>query len=936
MKKILLSLFLLVSTLFYVGCSSDNSRYLDTSKSVQQIQITPGLYSLPKGLSFSFTATAYFDDGSMMDVTDEVVWESKQANVLSVETGLNNPGYAYAASVGEAKVVATLTTQHRDFISNTATITVTDAELENIVLSPVKTVVPKGIQVRYRAYGYFSDRSSFDITRLAIFQSSDSSVAVLSKSSGVAAIVDSVGEGVTNITATFQGMSSNVAELEVTSAVMSSLQITPAQATVPTETVDNFTATAYFSDGTSKDVTKQASWSSDDTSIVSIVPSGEDGGLASALKHGTVNITATFDGKTSNTAVITVVGKALTDIHLVPAYTVELPKGTTKTYKVWAYYDDSTAKDVTALSTLSIEDTSIATIETSGEFRGRVHAIEVGDTLVKAQYKGQTDTAPLKVTSAVMSSLQITPAQATVPTETVDNFTATAYFSDGTSKDVTKQASWSSDDTSIVSIVPSGEDGGLASALKHGTVNITATFDGKTSNTAVITVVGKALTDIHLVPAYTVELPKGTTKTYKVWAYYDDSTAKDVTALSTLSIEDTSIATIETSGEFRGRVHAIEVGDTLVKAQYKGQTDTAPLKVTSPNLQSIKIIPEGNIIVPVDTQDNFRAMAYYSDGTNKDITEYATWNSSESEIVSIVPSGVDGGLAYAISSGDANITATYKSKTSDSTSVTVEGKTIKYVQIVPNNETIFEGEEKQYRVFVVYDDYTQKDVSDQVRIQSLQPNIAIADCKNIIHGVLEGTAELSVTFEGVKSAREFVHIIPQPIAYTIEIVPSSVSVPHNAEGNFQAIKHNSDGRQEDITNSVTWSSSDNNIVDINATGYAKADSNNTGLATITATDGTISADANVTVTAKSVKNIQITPNNMSITVNETLKYEVSVIYDDYTIEEVTPFTTLESLGPNYADFITHDTLIGKKAGAAELKATWFGFISEREFIHITE
>ena len=754
MKKILLNLFLLVSTLFYVGCSSDNSRYLDTSKSVQQIQITPGLYSLPKGLSFSFTATAYFDDGSMMDVTDEVVWESKQANVLSVETGLNNPGYAYAASVGEAKVVATLTTQHRDFISNTATITVTDAELENIVLFPVKTVVPKGIQVRYRAYGYFSDRSSFDITRLATFQSSDSSVALLSKSSGVTAIVDSVGEGVTNITATFQGMSSNVAELEVT--------------------------------------------------------------------------------------------------------------------------------------------------------------------------------------SAVMSSLQITPAQATVPTETVDNFTATAYFSDGTSKDVTKQASWSSDDTSIVSIVPSGEDGGLASALKHGTVNITATFDGKKSNTAVITVVGKALTDIHLVPAYTVELPKGTTKTYKVWAYYDDSTAKDVTALSTLSIEDTSIATIETSGEFRGRVHAIEVGDTLVKAQYRGQTDTAPLKVTSPNLQSIKIIPEGNIIVPVDTQDNFRAMAYYSDGTNKDITEYATWNSSESEIVSIVPSGVDGGLAYAISSGDANITATYKSKTSDPTSVTVEGKTIKYVQIVPNNETIFEGEEKQYRVFVVYDDYTQKDVSDQVRIQSLQPNIAIADSKNIIHGVLEGTAELSVTFEGVKSEREFVHIIPQPIAYTIEIVPSSVSVPHNAEGNFQAIKHNSDGRQEDITNSVTWSSSDNHIVDINATGYAKADSNNIGLATITATDGTISADANVTVTAKSVKNIQITPNNMSITVNETLKYEVSVIYDDYTIEEVTPFTTLESLGPNYADFITHDTLIGKKAGAAELKATWFGFTSEREFIHITE
>ena len=360
------------------------------------------------------------------------------------------------------------------------------------------------------------------------------------------------------------------------------------------------------------------------------------------------------------------------------------------------------------------------------------------------------------------------------------------------------------------------------------------------------------------------------------------------------------------------------------------------MKVTSASLLSVKIIPEGNITVPVDTQDNFKAMAYYSDGVNKDITEYATWNTTDSEVVSIVPSGTDGGLAYAVSSGDANITATYKSKTSDPTSVTVVGKTIKYVQILPNNETIFEGEEKQYRVFVIYDDYTQKEIGNQVRIQSLQPNIAIVDKNNIVHGILEGTAELSVTFEGVQSEREFVHVVPKPAVYTIEIVPSSATVPHNAEGNFKAIKHNSDGTQEDITDSVTWSSSDSSIVDINATGYAKADTNNTGTVTITATDGTVLADANVTVTDKSVKNIQITPNNVSITVNEEVKYEVSVIYEDHTIEDVTPFATLESLGPNYADFITHDTLKGKKAGAAELKATWFGFVSEREFVHISE
>ncbi len=754
MKKVFIRLFLLLSALFFVGCSSDNSRYLDTSKTLQSVQITPALYSLPKGLSLYLKATAYFDDGSAMDVTNEVIWNSTQEVVLSVETGGNNPGYAYAALPGEAMVTATLFTQHGEVISNTSTITVTDATLENIVLSPTQTSVPKGVHVRYKAYGYFSDRNAYDITRIATFSSSDESVATTSKISGLEQIADTLNEGNTTITATFKGIKSNDAQLEVT--------------------------------------------------------------------------------------------------------------------------------------------------------------------------------------SAVLTSLQITPPQANVPTETVDNFTAVAYFSDGSSNDVTKQASWSSDETAIVSIVPNGEDGGLAHALKHGTAHITATFGGIKSNTATVTVTGKALTSIHLVPAYTVELPKGTPKTYKVWAYYDDGTSKDVTALSTLSTADTGIATMETSGEFRGRVHAIEVGETLVQAEYKGMKDTAPLKVVSPALLYVKIFPEGNMTVPVDTQENFKAMAYYSDGVNKEITEYATWNTTDSEVVSIVPSGADGGLAYAASSGDVNITATYKSKTSDRTSVKVVGKTIKYVQIVPNNETIFEGEEKQYRVFVIYDDYTQKEIGNQVRIQSLQPNIAIVDKNNIVHGVIEGTAELSVTFEGVQSEQAFVHVVPVPVTYTIKVVPEGVRVPHNAEGNFHAIKYNSDGTQEDITDSVTWSSSESTIVDINATGYAKADANNTGTATITATDGSVSADANVTVTDKSVKNIQITPNNVSVTVDEKVKYEVSVIYEDHTIEDVTPFATLQSLGPNYADFINHDTLLGKKAGAAELKATWFGFVSEREFVHISE
>ena len=239
----------------------------------------------------------------------------------------------------------------------------------------------------------------------------------------------------------------------------------------------------------------------------------------------------------------------------------------------------------------------------------------------------------------------------------------------------------------------------------------------------------------------------------------------------------------------------------------------------------------------------------------------------------------------------------------------------------------------QYRVFVIYEDFTQKDVSDQVLIQSLNPDIAIADSENILHGGHEGTAELTTTYDGIKSEREFIHVVPQPISYTIEVFPQSVTVPLNAEGNFKAMKHNSDGTQEDITSSVIWTSNNTNV-DINTFGHAKAKV--IGSSIITATDGTVSSNANINIENKSVKNVQITPNNITIDINETVQFEVTVVYDDHTLEEITPFATLESLAPSFADFITHDTIIGKKAGAAELKATWFGFISEREFIHISE
>ncbi|SFV49787.1 PKD domain protein [hydrothermal vent metagenome] len=81
---------------------------------------------------------------------------------------------------------------------------------------------------------------------------------------------------------------------------------------------------------------------------------------------------------------------------------------------------------------------------------------------------------------------------------------------------------------------------------------------------------------IHLDPAYTQVIPVTKHKTYKLWAYYDDSTAKDVTEDAVFSTSDPSIATIDANGKVTG----VSKGDVLIIADYAGQRDTAPLTVT--------------------------------------------------------------------------------------------------------------------------------------------------------------------------------------------------------------------------------------------------------------------------------------------------------------------------------------------------------------------
>ena len=104
------------------------------------------------------------------------------------------------------------------------------------------------------------------------------------------------------------------------------------------------------------------------------------------------------------------------------------------------------------------------------------------------------------------SIVEITPSNPSLPIGATQQFTATATQSDGTSIEVTDQATWTSSNTAVATVNSSG----LASALRPGTAIITAAY-GSTVGSTTLTVNSATLASIS-VSTTNPALPRGFTE----------------------------------------------------------------------------------------------------------------------------------------------------------------------------------------------------------------------------------------------------------------------------------------------------------------------------------------------------------------------------------------------------------------------------------------
>jgi uncharacterized protein YjdB len=314
-------------------------------------------------------------------------------------------------------------------------------------------------------------------------------------------------------------------------------------------------------------------------------------------------------------------------------------------------------------------------------------------------------------------------------------------------------------------------------------------------------------------------------------------------------------------------------------------------------LNGILVTP-GNPTIPVGTTLQFNAIGHFNDESNRDISSQVTWSSSDPTVATIDANG----LAKAISTGTATIQATssipptISSGSSGTTILTVSSASLSSLSVSPSNPNLPAGVTQQFTATGTYSDGTSFDLTGQVTWSSSAPSAATITSSGLAIALTPGTTTLSAVFGGASGSTTLTVNSATLSALTVGPAnPVITSIPVGVTEQFIATGTYSDGTSFDITNQVSWSSSDPSIGAISNNGLATAIA--PGATTLTASSGGISGNTNLTVNSATLSSIVVTPANPSIPVGVAEQFVARGTYSDGTSYDLTTQVTWSLSNP---------------------------------------
>ena len=381
------ALFLgLLSLLSFVNCGTGSS-----AAKLQKITLTPANPTLAKGENLQLAAMGGYTDGSQQTLSDSVTWQTSAGNVASI----TEQGQVTAMTEGSAQVSASY-----QGITGSTTVAIGAPALITITVSPNPSSVPVGESEQLAAVGTFSDGTVQDLTQSVTWTSTPSGMAAVNS----AGLVNGIAAGKTTVVAT-SGSVQGAAVLSIGSAVLTSITVAPGTASVAQGNTQQFTATGNYSDNTAQDLTASVTWSSPAPGVATIATSG----LATGVTVGTTPISATVGsgaGSISGSATLSVQLPTLVSLAVTPS-SPSIAAGNTAQFAATGTYNNGATQDLTSAVTWSSSTPAIASVSSQGLASGAAF----GSTTISASASGITASASLSVTTGFFFTGSLTDAR---------------------------------------------------------------------------------------------------------------------------------------------------------------------------------------------------------------------------------------------------------------------------------------------------------------------------------------------------------------------------------------------------------------------------------------------------------------------------------------------------------------------------------------------
>ncbi|MEO7577510.1 MAG: ice-binding family protein [Massilia sp.] len=339
---------------------------------------------------------------------------------------------------------------------------------------------------------------------------------------------------------------------------------------------------------------------------------------------------------------------SLVSVSVTPAAPTLRP-GLTLQFSATAIYSDASTRDVTASSTWTSATAAVATINPA---TGLATTVAVGTSAIGASFGGRNGAATLTVANPSVLSLAVSPQAPTLVAGTSRQLTAVATYADGSAGDVTASTSFAASAATV-----SSTTGGLVTGVSAGTAIMTGTFSGKSATTTV-TVTAPAVQSLAITPQ-APSLQVGASRQLAAIATFSDGTSGDVSSATVFSSAASSVA----ASTAKGLVSGVSAGSAVITGAYGGKSGTTTATVTAATIASIAVTPNPANIVS-GAQQQFVAIATYTDASTAVITNSALWSSSVPAVATIVPAS---GLATGAAVGTTIVTASLTGKSGTAT-----------------------------------------------------------------------------------------------------------------------------------------------------------------------------------------------------------------------------------------------------------------------------